>query len=81
MFEAITHYKLMVKDTTNGRRRAVEGRDVIRGRYPAEAERDRVQRENRNPNLVYELERTTAPKLKDLGSECTILDHHFGDKK
>jgi len=81
MFEAITHYKLMVKDTTNGRRRSVEGKDAIRGRYPAEAERDRLQRENRNPNLVYELERTTAPKLKEPGNESTILDHHFGDRK
>ena len=80
MLDAITYYKLLVKDTTNGRCRSVQGREAIRGRYPAEAERDRMQRENRNPSLVYELERTSAPKLKEAGNESTIMDHHFERK-
>ena len=81
MLDAITYYRLVVKDITSGRRRPVDGREPIRGRYSAEAERDRMQRENRNPNLSYELERTTAPKTKDPGGESGIFEHHFGDKK
>jgi len=81
MQDAITYYRLVVKDITSGRRRAVEGREAIRGRYPAEAERDRLQRENRNPGLQYELERTTAPVPKDRGSESTIFEHHFGERR
>ena len=80
MQDVITYYRLLVKDITSGRRRAVEGRGPIRGRYPAEAERDRLQRENRNPNLQYELERTSAPMAKD-PTESGIFEHHFGDKK
>jgi len=81
MFEAITYYRLVVKDITSGRKKPCENHEPVRGRYPAEALRDRVQRENRNPNLQYELERTTAPQPKEPGSESTVFDHHFGDRK
>jgi hypothetical protein len=80
MFEAITYYRLVVKDITSGRKRPCQDQEAIRGRYPAEAVRDRLQRENRNPSLQYELERTTAPAPKEAGSESTILDHHFERK-
>ena len=81
MQDAITYYRLVVKDITSGRRRSVDGRDPIRGRYPAEAECNRLQRENRDPNLRYELERTAAPRPKDPGNESSVMDHHFRDRK
>ena len=81
MFDGITYYRLVVKDITSGRKRPCEGQEAVRGQYPAEELRKRLQRENRNPNLQYELERTTAPQPKDKGNESTILDHHFGDRK
>ena len=81
MRDAITYYRLVVKDITSGRKRPCNGQQTIRGRYPAEAARDRLQRENRDPNLQYELEKTTAPQPKEAGSESTILDHHFGDRR
>jgi hypothetical protein len=80
MFDAITHYRLVVKDITSGRKRPCENHEPVRGRYPAEALRDKLQRENRNPNLQYELERTAAPRPKDPGNESTVTDHHFGER-
>ena len=79
--DVITHYRLVIKDITSGRRRPIEGREPIRGRYPAEAERDRLQRQNRDPQLQYELERTTAPQTNDAGNESGLFDHHFRDRK
>jgi len=81
MRDVITHYRLVVKDITSGRRRPVEGRDLIEGRYPAEAIRERLQRENRNPNLQYELERSTAPRAQQPGDQSGIFEHHFGERR
>jgi len=81
MQDVITYYRLVVKDVTNGRRKALTDRDPIRGRYPAEAERDKMQRSNRDPNLRYELEQTSAPQPKESGNESTVLEHHFRDRK
>ena len=79
MQDAITYYRLVIKDITSGRKKPVEGREPIRGRYPAAAERDRLQRENRDPNLQYELERSTGPK--DPGNESGLFEHHFRERK
>jgi len=81
MLDVITYYRLVVKDITSGRTKPCELQEPIRGRYPAEALRDRLQRENRNPNLRYELERTSAPQPKEPGSDSTVLEHHFRDRK
>ncbi len=81
MFDGITYYRLVVKDITSGRKRPCEGHEPVRGRYPAQELRDRVQRENRNPNLQYELERTSAPRPKEAGNESGVLEHHFGERK
>ena len=80
MQDAITYYRLVVKDITSGRRKPVD-RDPIRGRYPAEAERDKMQRSNRDASLQYELEQTSPPQPKEVGQESGILEHHFRDKK
>lgn len=81
MLDPITYYRLVVRDITSGRRKPIEGKDPIRGRYPAEAELEKAKRENRNPNLQFELEQTTAPQPKQAGDESGIFDHHFRDKK
>ena len=81
MFDGITYYRLVVKDITSGRKRPCDGHEPVRGRYPAEALRDRLQRENRNPNLQYEVERTSAPQPKDPGAESGMFEHHFRDRK
>lgn len=81
MQDVITYYRLVVKDVTSGRRRTVDGREPIRGRYTAEAERERMQRESRNPNLHYELERTGLPQANDAGNESGILSHNFRDRR
>lgn len=81
MFDTVTYYRLVVKDITTGRKQPCDKQEPIRGRYPAEAARDRLQRENRDPNLQYEVERTSAPQPKDPGSESGVLEHHFRDHK
>jgi hypothetical protein len=59
-----TLYLLVARDLTTGTRKPVQA-PPIRGRYPAQEQLERVRRENRDPRIHYELERTTALRDPD----------------
>ena len=70
-----TLYQLMVKDTSQGTRKAVPTAP-IRGRCTAEQQLELIRRANRDPRLQYELERAREPRPQGL-EDSGIFEHHF----
>jgi hypothetical protein len=71
-----TLYDIVAYDRASGKKAVVAGCEPIRGRYEAEAERAKMERNNRNPNLSYALEPSRRRPQGELAPE-SLLTHKF----
>lgn len=76
--ESVSFYRLVMKDVSTGTKKTITASKPIRGRYPAEEVLEKVRRANRDPRMIYELER--APEQCEEANDGGILEHHFRDR-
>jgi hypothetical protein len=75
--EFVTMYDIVCCDRNSGRRKVLSDRDPIRGRYPAQAEVEKLQRSNRDPNVVYTIEKSSRVSIHGVDDPEGLLTHRF----
>ncbi len=71
-----TLYDIVAYDRISGKKSVVAGCEPISGRCSAEAERAKMERNNRNPNLSFTLEPSRRRPSAEIAPE-SLLTHKF----
>lgn len=69
-------YDVVACDRSTGKKSVVAGCNPIQGRVAAEAERAKMERNNRNPNVSYVLEPSRRRPQGEMAPE-SLLTHKF----